>query len=484
MKISTASSAADALELMKQLEFDIIVSDYQMPEMDGLEFLESVRNSGNDIPFIIFTGRGREEVAIKALNLGATHYLKKGGDSKSQYAELIHHIRTAVSHKRAELALIESEKQHRTVIQSMRELIFVFDKEDYIRQIHSSDDSLLIKPKQNSIGKHISERMPSNFLEQYYEFSKKVRATGMDHSFDSKLQISGKDYWFTDTLTLHEDGESIVDVARDVTKQKNTESQLLEIKTLLAAVIEQSPIPMVVASPAGEILLVNDASRKQLDQQDVEKYKSGWDILNTRQTVFDAEGIEIIPDNFFLARALRGEKTGTEEIKIVSPDGSVTWEEINAVLVFDAAGKLIAAYTVFPDITKRKLAEENLRKSEKMFKVLADSMNEGILVVNRDGSIEYTNASFVKMWDIPLEILETMNETTLLESVISKFEDPDQIRDTVIDVIGSNEERFEIFRFVDGRIIEAYSRPLFKDEKESKRVWIYREILDNPHLEH
>ncbi|MHA1481760.1 MAG: response regulator [Candidatus Thorarchaeota archaeon] len=111
IKISTASSAAKALDMLKQDNFDIIVSDYQMPNMNGLEFLEVVRNSGSDIPFIIFTGRGREEVAIKALNLGATHYLKKGGDSNSQYAELIHHIRTAVSHKRA-------EQQHRTVIQA------------------------------------------------------------------------------------------------------------------------------------------------------------------------------------------------------------------------------------------------------------------------------------------------------------------------------------------------------------------------------
>ncbi|MHA1481759.1 MAG: PAS domain-containing protein [Candidatus Thorarchaeota archaeon] len=313
-----------------------------------------------------------------------------------------------------------------------------------------------------------------------------MRETGIDHSFDSKIQIDGNDHWFTDTLTLHEDGESIVDVARDITEQKNTERTLLETKTLLSAVIEQSPIPMVLASPDGEIVLLNDASRKQLGHQVVEEYQTGMrsDTTEVHQTIYYADGKEIIPKNFFLDKALRGEKTSTKEIKIVRSDGTVTWEEINGVPVFDATGKIIAAYTVFPDKKKRKIAEENLLKSEKLFRVLADSTNEGILVVNRDGSIEYTNASFVKMWNLPREILETMDEKTLLQRVINNFEDPDQIRDTLNEIIGSNKERFDIFRFKDGRIIEAYSRPLFLDEKESKRVWIYREISETPHLEH
>ncbi|MHA1929597.1 MAG: PAS domain S-box protein [Candidatus Thorarchaeota archaeon] len=485
INVSTASSAKDALEMMKHTDFDIIVSDYQMPVKDGLEFLEEVRSSGNDIPFIIFTGRGREEVAIKALNLGATHYLKKGGDPNSQYAELIHHIVTAVNHKRSELALVESEEEYRTLVHAMTELIFVFDKDDYIRQIYSSDDSLLLKPLEDSIGQHVSDRMPSNFLENYYEYSEKVRQTGLDHLFDTKLEIDGQTRWFTDTLTLHEDGESIVDVARDITARKSAEDQLVHAKTLLTAIIEQSPIPMVVSNPDGEIILVNDISRQQLEVEEIEEYSTGmrWDTLDLHQTVLDSEGNEIPPDSFFLRKALRGEKTSKEEIKIVRSDGSFRYEEIHGVPVFDSDGKLIAAYTVFPDITKRKLAEEQLQKSEEMFRVLADSMTEGILVVNRDGSIEYSNVGFSKMWGISLERLASMDQAALLESVMHNFEHPETVRNTVIEVISNSEERFDIFRFKDGRVIEAYSRPLFSDEKDSKRVWIYREIMTNPQLE-
>ena len=64
-----------------------------MPETNGIEFLKIVRGEGNSIPFIIMTGRGREEVVIEALNYGADFYLQKGGDTKVMFAELMHVVR-------------------------------------------------------------------------------------------------------------------------------------------------------------------------------------------------------------------------------------------------------------------------------------------------------------------------------------------------------------------------------------------------------
>ncbi|TFG26147.1 response regulator, partial [Candidatus Thorarchaeota archaeon] len=100
-EITTASSASKALDILAFKSFDAIISDYQMPIIDGLEFLARIRSRDEHIPFIIFTGKGREEIAIQALNLGATHYVIKGGDPKSQYAELIHIVRSSVEHSRA-----------------------------------------------------------------------------------------------------------------------------------------------------------------------------------------------------------------------------------------------------------------------------------------------------------------------------------------------------------------------------------------------
>ncbi|MHA2500360.1 MAG: response regulator [Candidatus Hodarchaeales archaeon] len=98
--LSTSRSAEKALQKLTKEDFDAIVTDYQMPGgLSGLELLERLRTDGSSTPFIIFTGRGREDVAIRALNMGAAFYLKKGGELKSLFAELAHFIKRAIEKK-------------------------------------------------------------------------------------------------------------------------------------------------------------------------------------------------------------------------------------------------------------------------------------------------------------------------------------------------------------------------------------------------
>lgn len=87
-KVDTISSAIKALNSPDILRYDAIVSDYQMPVMDGIAFLKEIRKRDNEIPFILFTGRGREEVVIEAINNGANFYVQKGGDLISLFAEM------------------------------------------------------------------------------------------------------------------------------------------------------------------------------------------------------------------------------------------------------------------------------------------------------------------------------------------------------------------------------------------------------------
>jgi DNA-binding NtrC family response regulator len=98
-QIDTAESVEEAMEKMKEEKYDAIVSDYRMPGKDGLQFLKELREKGENIPFIIFTGKGGEEVAIKALNLGADRYLNKTGDPETVYFELAHAISVSVKKK-------------------------------------------------------------------------------------------------------------------------------------------------------------------------------------------------------------------------------------------------------------------------------------------------------------------------------------------------------------------------------------------------
>lgn len=68
IRVEIQTSAKDVLASPHIGSYDAIISDYQMPDMDGITFLKSIRATQGKIPFILFTGRGREEVVIEAIN--------------------------------------------------------------------------------------------------------------------------------------------------------------------------------------------------------------------------------------------------------------------------------------------------------------------------------------------------------------------------------------------------------------------------------
>ena len=123
--VTTAESASEALKSLHSNNIDVIVSDYLMPPgMNSIELLKKLRKQGNDIPFIIFTGRGREEVAIEALNNGAAFYLQKGINIEVQFTELRNMIVQVTERKRAERALRESEERNRMIVEHAPMIIY------------------------------------------------------------------------------------------------------------------------------------------------------------------------------------------------------------------------------------------------------------------------------------------------------------------------------------------------------------------------
>jgi DNA-binding NtrC family response regulator len=95
IKVETATSVNEAFENLKQFHYDVVVSDYEMPGKNGLQFLEELKKIAKSPPFILFTGQGRGDVAAKALNLGAFRYLSKCGDLETVYSELASTIEQA-----------------------------------------------------------------------------------------------------------------------------------------------------------------------------------------------------------------------------------------------------------------------------------------------------------------------------------------------------------------------------------------------------
>jgi len=95
ISVSTASSADQAMTLLASLKFDVIVSDYQMPGTDGISLLKHLRANKLFIPFILYTGKGREEVMNDAFANGAVFCIQKGGNASSKFTEIDLKIRQA-----------------------------------------------------------------------------------------------------------------------------------------------------------------------------------------------------------------------------------------------------------------------------------------------------------------------------------------------------------------------------------------------------
>jgi PAS domain S-box-containing protein len=130
--VDTAGSVEEAMTRLKEKEYDAVISDYQMPEKNGLEFLEMLRKNGNTVPFVMFTGKGREEVAVKAWSLGADHYVHKTGDPETVYCELAHCLLSAVEKHLAEAQTKETAQKLQTIYQNTVEGITYVDAEENI----------------------------------------------------------------------------------------------------------------------------------------------------------------------------------------------------------------------------------------------------------------------------------------------------------------------------------------------------------------
>ncbi|MCG3217780.1 MAG: response regulator, partial [Candidatus Heimdallarchaeota archaeon] len=164
--ITGSHSAKDALKLLEKKSYDIIISDYQMPEMNGLEFLKEVKEKDSNIPFIMFTGKGREEVAIDALNLGANRYIQKGGDAKTQYGILSQAIINEYNHSFTQKKLVNSEEQYRTLVETMHDGIVSVDTSGVIEFVNEKFCKM--------IGYSTEELLYTNITNYYDEENQRI----------------------------------------------------------------------------------------------------------------------------------------------------------------------------------------------------------------------------------------------------------------------------------------------------------------------
>lgn len=134
--VQTATGVDDALPIFRNDGIDCIVSDYDMPGKDGLDFLELVRDEHPSLPFILFTGRGSEQIASKAISAGVTEYLQKDTGT-DQFKLLTNRIRNSVQSVRAEEVVARTEERYHNLVDTAPIPIVLFDAEG--RAVYSND---------------------------------------------------------------------------------------------------------------------------------------------------------------------------------------------------------------------------------------------------------------------------------------------------------------------------------------------------------
>jgi PAS domain S-box-containing protein len=193
-QVDMASSVEEAMEKMKKEAYDAVVSDYQMPGKDGLQFLEELRQKGNSIPFIVFTGKGREEVVIKALNQGADHYENKNGDPETVYSELSHDIISAVRTRRAEQELRTQREEMQVILDSLPAKIWYKDSNNRLVRVNKAFAEYMGVSRENLEGKPLYDLFPPDIAQKCWEEDKEVITTGQPK---------------TDVLDRHESAQGV-----------------------------------------------------------------------------------------------------------------------------------------------------------------------------------------------------------------------------------------------------------------------------------
>jgi PAS domain S-box-containing protein len=234
LNIDSVTSAEEGMVLLKDGNYDVVLSDYMMPEMDGLEFLKIIRESGNEIPFIMFTGKGRELVAIEALNKGANHYLQKGGDAESLYRTVGHMIKDVVAKKWAEDALNVSETRYRRLFETAQDGILLLDADTgqitdvnpFLIALLGYSHEELIGKKLWEIGLFVNRAVSQSSFKELQE-KRYIRYENLPLETKTGKLINAE---FVSNVYQVDGGNVIQCNIRDITDRKRAEDELTEIR--------------------------------------------------------------------------------------------------------------------------------------------------------------------------------------------------------------------------------------------------------------
>lgn len=430
--VDTAQSGSEALLKITEHQYDAIISDYQMPGMDGIGLVKEIRSRGLDTPFLLFTGRGREEVVIEAIDSGADFYVQKGGGQASQFKELIHKIRIAAQKVRDSRALQKSELRFRSLIQNSSDIIRILDRDGIIRFDSPSSAKILGYPEGSLIGRSAFDFIHPEDRERVWSDFQDVCYNRNNHEpTEYRLKKEDGTYLYVESVALslldNPEIQGIVTTTHPIHSLKMAEFRMKKVTDDLAAAYEELASneeelrvsfemlkEQELALSESESKFRNMAERSSdliilIDKNFLPVYISpsapsiiGYELDDFvgkpasywAQTIFSPMGPEFLN---YAHRTMKGESFSNLELKIRKKDGSLAYISGSAVPTVHE-GIVTGIQISIRDITQVKTAELALRESEEKFRRFASNARDLIFRMSLpDENYEYISPALEQL---------------------------------------------------------------------------------------
>lgn len=344
---------------------DLIISDYALPQFDGMEALKLKNDLSPLTPFLLVTGSVNEEVAVECMKAGADDYVLKQNLSR-----LIPSIRSAMARKgvlmekeAAEKELRESEEKFRSIFENVQDLYYESTLDGTLLEISPSILTLSKGQykREDLIGMPMSELY--SFPEERQLLMNKLRERGSISDYEITLRnrdgslvscsVSAK-------LLLGSDGHpvKIIGSMRNISERKKMELKVIESEAYYRTLIDVSPDGIVITDLTG---IISYCSIKALEIFGV---PSGVKAVGTPILTW------LAPDshNLLMERfndIVRGNTVPeTREYELRKFDGTIFWGELSSSPLTGAKGTPTEMLIVLRDVSVRKTAELDLIKSK------------------------------------------------------------------------------------------------------------------------
>ena len=252
IELQTAASIDEGLSIVSEGNIDCIISDYDMSNKTGVEFLRSVRKQDKNLPFILFTGKGSEEVASEAISMGVTDYIQKK-TATSQYALLANRIRNAV-----ESVWAQNERdRHLEAIETAREGISILDEDGYFVYVNQAYADLYGYQPNEILGEHWEFLSPADEIPYTYEEILPIlNESGYWHGVTTGLRADQSTF-VEDQVLARTNADGVVCTVRNITEQEENKKELKQTNVLLSTLFDALPVGVLAEDDNRDVMAVN-----------------------------------------------------------------------------------------------------------------------------------------------------------------------------------------------------------------------------------